>query len=357
MRKISSTETIRKIWTDLSKWIKVPLYILMGFGAVCVVTYGIATWYIHKHNDEPFQLGTTFISGYAEYYELDPHETLQAILGDLGMRHLRFVSYWDEIESTKGVYDFSDLDWQMDMAEQYGAKVTLAVGLRQPRWPECHAPTWVNAENDIWKDDLNAFMTAVVNRYKGRVHLESYQLENEYFLDVFGECHTFGATRERLQTEFNLIKSLDPSRPIILSLSNNYAFPVGEPVPDVYGVSVYKRVFDYTVTHRYFEYPFPSWYYAARAGIIEMRSGKESVLHELQTEPWGPIGVKEMSIAEQDKTMNAELLTTRVDYAKKTGFRTVDTWGAEWWYWRKQKLNDPSLWNAAKDAVADSATH
>jgi hypothetical protein len=31
--------------------------------------------------------------------------------------------------------------------------------------------------------------------------------------------------------------------------------------------------------------------------------------------------------------------------------KKVDLWGAEWWYWRKVKMNDPSLWNAAREEV------
>jgi len=336
-----------------NRWVTIPAIILAVLGAICLGGYGLSRWYVNKHADEPVQLGTTFISSYAQYYDLDPKQTLEAIFKDLGMKHIRLVSYWSEIEPAKGTYDFSNLDWQMDMAERYGANVTLTLGLRQPRWPECHAPSWVHDElaNDEWKTDLNKFIAATVDRYKSRVHLESYQLENEYFLSAFGECKQFGGERQRLIDEFNLVKDHDPSHPVILSLSNNYGLPFNEPTPDIYGVSVYKKVYDYTVTKRYFEYPFPAWYYGARAAIIEMRSGKSSVLHELQTEPWGPTGVKEMPISEQDKTMNAKLLTERIDYAKQTGFRTIDTWGAEWWYWRKEKLQDPSLWNAAKASV------
>ena len=42
------------------------------------------------------------------------------------------------------------------------AKVILTVGLRQPRWPECHAPGWadINQPNDQWQPQLNNFMLA-----------------------------------------------------------------------------------------------------------------------------------------------------------------------------------------------------
>src|SRR5581483_8742725 len=98
--------------------------------------------------------------------------TLQAMLepasaGGLGMKQVRLVSYWGDIEPTKGSYDFSTLDWEFALANQYHTKVSLAVGLRQPRWPECHQPDWVNGEpSSVWEPQLYKFMQAVVDRYK-----------------------------------------------------------------------------------------------------------------------------------------------------------------------------------------------
>jgi hypothetical protein len=64
--------------------------------------YGIARWYIAIHSKEQVQLGTTFIPSYAEYYGLDAKETFHALIYDLGVRHLRLVSYWDKTEPTPG---------------------------------------------------------------------------------------------------------------------------------------------------------------------------------------------------------------------------------------------------------------
>jgi hypothetical protein len=127
---------------------------------------------------------------------------------------------------------------------------------------------------------------------------------------------------------------------------------LGEPTPDLYGVAVYKRVFDYTLMHRYFEYPYPPWFYGLLAGAGELRSGKPMIIHELQMEPWMPDGFAindPASIPEQNKSMNADRLQARFQYGIDTGIRTVDAWGVEWWYWRKVKANDPSLWNVARD--------
>lgn len=335
-----------------SKFKKSLIIILIFIFLFVAQAYAVAYWYQKKHNDEPLTFGVTFISNYAEYYDLDPKETMYALRDDLGFKRFRLVSYWKDIETSPGEYDFSELDWQFEAVNEVDGEVSLAIGLRQPRWPECHAPDWVVPEQqDVWYPQLKEFMTAVVNRYKDNPALDSYQLENEYLLGVFGECKDYGAERERLQDEFNLVKALDSNTPIIISYANNYfGVATSEPLPDQVGVSVYKTVYDYTVTKRYIEYPFPSWYYSWRAGQQEILTGKDSMLHELQTEPWTKTDVKSSSIPEQDKTMDAKRLEERISYGVATGFRDIDLWGGEWWYWRKVN-GDDSLWETVRNEI------
>lgn len=347
-------QAVKNFWKQQSNWIKIPTYIMAFLVLVAGIMYGLSAWYINKHHDEPLKFGVTFISEYAEYYDLNPQQTLEAIFTDLQIKHVRLVSYWEDIETSPGVYDFSSLDWQFDMAQKYGAEVSLAIGLRQPRWPECHAPTWIHGSNkSYWYPELQKFMTATVNHYKTRTVLDSYQLENEYFLNNFGECASYGFDRERLKEEYSLVKSLDDKHPIILSQASNFfGLPLGEPVPDEYGVSVYKYLYDEQITHNYLNYPLPSWYFTARSALIELIHGKPSVLHELQGEPWGPTDILNMSDEEQFKSMNPEILDERIHYGIDTGFREIYLWGAEWWYWRKEFKNDPSLWNIVKSENA-----
>ena len=339
---------------SLSVWKKSLLIIIIFCIAFVAQAYAIGYWYQKKHSSEPITFGVTFIPNYARFFELDPQETMLALRDDLGFKRFRLVSYWKDIEKSPGQYDFSELDWQFEKVNEVGGEVSLAIGLRQPRWPECHAPQWVKAEDkDVWYPQLKQFMQAVIERYGDNPALTSYQLENEFFLGVFGECGHYGAERERLIDEFNFVKNLDPNTPIILSYANNYfGVATGQPQPDQVGVSVYKRVWEQTVTKRYFEYPFPSWYYSWRAGLQEILTGKDSMLHELQAEPWTPTDVKTVSIEEQDKSMNADRLRERIQYGVATGFRDIDLWGGEWWYWRKQNQDDPSLWEAVREEKA-----
>ena len=340
-------------WKPRRIWQKIVLITTAFVILFTAQAYAIAYWYQQKHKNEPLNIGVTFVANYARYFDSDPKEVFLALRDDLGFKRFRLVSYWSDIEKTNGQYDFSELDWQFDKVEEVGGTVTLAIGLRQPRWPECHLPSWAhNMQYEQFYGELSDYMTAVINRYKDRPSLVSYQLENEYYLAVFADCPY--TTKERLVSEFNLVKSLDQNTPVIVSLSNNYlGIPVNKPHADQYGVSVYKRVWDKTITKRYFEYPFTSWYYAWRAGLTEIWNRKSSMLHELQAEPWPPTGVKEATIEEQNKSMDAARLAERIDYGVDTGFRDIDLWGGEWWYWRKVKFNDDSLWNTAKEKMVE----
>ena len=317
--------------------------------------YGLAQWYIHS-KPGPQTVGVSFIPDYAQALGVDPQQTMDALLG-IGVKNFRLVSYWSDIEQTPGHYDFSQLDWQFAKAERAQAHITLTVGLRQPRWPECHIPDWAAAEPaSQWQPQLEAFMTKVVQRYQHSPALNKYQLENEYFLQGFGTCTDY--SRARLISEYKLLKRLDPQHPVILGRSNNdLGYPVGQPQPDLFSVSVYKRVWDAGFSHRYLEYPFPAWYYGFLAGWQELVNHRDMVLGELQAEAWPPNGktIPETPLSEQNKSMDAQRLTDRIQYGKATGMRTIYLWGAEYWYYRAQVLHDPSLWQVAQTEFKTAA--
>lgn len=332
-------------------WQKIVL-VLMAFVLLWVGgMYGVARWYIAQHADEPLKQGVTFIPRYARYFELDPRETLQAIIDDLGVKQFRLVSYWDDIEATPGVYDFTELDWQFEKVQAAGGKVSLAIGLRQPRWPECHMPAWAAAKPmSEWSKDVKTFMQKVIERYGDHPTLESYQLENEFFMTVFGTCPDH--TRARLVDEYKFVKALDTDTPVIVSRSNNWlGIPLNEPRADRFGISVYKRVWDKTYTKRYFEYPLPAWFYASLAGAGEIVTGRDMIIHELQAEAWLPDGydMRTAPLEEMNKSLNAERLRDRFEYGRATGIREIYAWGVEWWYFRQEKRGDPSLWDVAKE--------
>jgi hypothetical protein len=354
-----STSYTKQLISSLSRWpikywrkswwhkIVCTLFILVLL--LLGTIYGISQWYIHTESSIPLNLGVSYIPDYAQSLGLNPEATMDALLG-INIKQFRLVSYWGDGEPTPGHYDFSQLDWEFQKAEASHAKIILTLGLRQPRWPECHMPTWATNETESqWQPQLENYMQAIVERYKNSPSLGSYQVENEYFLSGFGICTN--ADRSRLISEYNLVKRLDPNHPIIVTRSDNAnGIPVGQPQPDEFSISIYRRVWDASVTHRYLEYPYPAWYYGFLAGWQKLADRRDMMIGELQAEAWAPHGqsITETSLAEQSKSINAQRLQAVFNYGKATGMHSIDLWGAEYWYYRKVVLNDPSLWNVAQ---------
>ena len=111
------------------------------------IIFGVL-FYLGRQTADPnrkITWGVTFSTYFAKKMNIDWKAAYVAILDDLKIRNLRVVAYWAEIEATKGAYDFSDLDWQVEQAGQHGAKIILSVGRRVPRWPECHEPDWAKS--------------------------------------------------------------------------------------------------------------------------------------------------------------------------------------------------------------------
>jgi hypothetical protein len=341
-------------------WFTKTLCILGAALVLLVLTmFGISRWYAHSQAGKPYEIGVSFIPAYATSLGVDPQETFDALLG-IGVKHFRLVSYWNQGEPSPGHYDFSQLDWQFAKAEKANAHIILTVGLRQPRWPECHQPGWVDTTKPLsqWQPQLEAYMQKVVERYKNSPALESYQLENEYFLQGFGTCTD--ASRSRLVSEYNLVKKLDPNHPVIVGRSNNaLGFPVGKPTPDEWSISVYKRVWDAGITHRYLEYPFPSWFYGFIAGTQQIIWHKNMIIAELQAEAWPPNqkSIPDVSLQEQNKSFDAARFRDRFTYARDTGMHTYYLWGGEYWYYRETVLRDNTVWDVAKQEFAQPATN
>ncbi len=259
--------------------------------------------------------GVSFSIKYARELDVNPRACLEAALKDLGARRLRLMSYWDIHEQKQGVHDFGELDWQFDLAKKYGAKVSLAIGLRQPRWPESHWPAWTkDLDATTWQQYLLNYIETTVRRYRNHPSLQSWQLENEALLKSFGLHGNYD--RRRLQQELQLVKQTDNMHPVIMTMSDSWGIPVRKPWPDIFGISLYRRFYDrgaYRYSRR------PAWFYALRGRLITLLTGRPVFIHELQMEPWGPKATVELSHDEQRQTMNPDYFNQTVAYAAKTG--------------------------------------
>lgn len=292
--------------------------------------------------------GITFSQNYATQLGLDWKETYLALLDDLKVRDLRLIAHWDIIEKEPSNYDFEDISWQLEEAQKRGLSVILIVGMKTPRWPECHIPDWAK---DLTKKEqqekILEMLETVVLKYKDSPVIKYWQVENEPFF-TFGECPW--RDKSFFKKEVELVRNLDNrQRPILMTESGELStwFPAAR-ISDIVGVTMYRQTWWHRAGGFYANYPLPPVHYWRKAKIIEKIFGKKVIVVELQAEAWGPRPLYALPIETQKKIMDSKDFKNNIEYARKTGFDTFYLWGAEWWYFLKVKHDLPEIWEEAK---------
>lgn len=296
---------------------------------------------------EKITWGVNFSQKYAKDLGLDWKETFLALLDDLKVRNFKVAAHWDLIEPEDKEFYFDDLDWQINEVEKRGAKVFLVIGMKTTRWPECHIPDWAkDLSKKEQQEKILKILEQIVLRYGDRVSVWAWQVENEPFFP-FGVCPW--VDKKFVKKEVDLVKSLDPQkRPIIMADSGEGSFWIDAArFGDIPSTTMYEKVW-FRQIKMYIRYPLPPVFYWRKAQIIKLFFGKKVIVGELQAEPFGPKLSYDLSLAEQEKTMNLEQFKKNIEFATKTGFDTFYLWGAEWWYWMEIRQNRPEIWNEAK---------
>ena len=296
---------------------------------------------------EEIKWGVNFSHKHARGLGLDWKENYLALINDLEVKNIKLAVYWDLIEKEEGVYDFQDLDWQIKTAEEKGVELLLVMGMKVPRWPECHIPGWAEQlDKEKQQERILKILEKIILRYQGSPAIWAWQVENEPFFP-FGNCPW--SDKDFLKKEVELVKSLDEQkRPVIISDSGEGSFWFqAARLGDIVGTTMYRKVWFHQL-ETYVTYPLPPVFYARKAKIIEKLFGKKVINVELQAEPWGPNLLYDSPLEEQEKTMNLEQFKKNIEFAKKTGFDTFYLWGAEWWYWMKMEQDQPEIWQEVK---------
>lgn len=292
--------------------------------------------------DENPDFSFTFSSKQAESFGLDWKKTYEASLDDFRWDSIRIPVYWDRTEPHKGKFNFDELDYQLTEAAKRGIKVTLAIGHKVPRWPECHDPKWTSSySKKELIDQLFEFDRVIVERYKDHPALARWQVENE-LLFPFGKCHNYFGLPTFGQ-EIDLVRTLDQNHKILVTDSGEWTpwIPMAA-YGDVLGSSLYREAWN--SIFGYIPFPISPGYYQLRQSIVHVLFKKEVIVTELQGEPWGPKGIHEMTQEEMKRYMPLSKLQKNIEFAKKAGFKEIGLWGVEWWYFMKEQ-GDQSYWN------------
>ena len=326
---------------------KIALAAIIGICGIALLAAALS----YRPVPERIDYGVTFSKFFADELGVDWIDVYQAALDDLQIRKFRLVAYWPLIEPKRDVYDFSDMDYQITEAAARDAEVILAIGRRLPRWPECHTPQWVGTMPwEEQKMELRQYLTAVVERYKDEPAITMWQVENEPYLHAYAG-HICGELDEAfLKEEVTLVKSLDPSRPVLVTDSGNLGtwykpYSVG----DAFGTSVY--VHFWTPELGQFRTVQPAALYRLKTNLMRAWGDKPSVLIELSGEPWLVEPVTKVPVETQLTRMNLEKFRDIVSYAEATHFSEQYFWGVEWWYWMRER-GHAEFWDYARTLYA-----
>ena len=348
-----------------------PLYLVpVLLGLVGVRVLAGTPWYESAPLGQPIY-GVDFSCRQAEWLGENCRQALTAILSQLHVRHVRLSAYWDDLEPSPGVYDFSSLDWQIAEAAHYGARVTLSVGMKAQRSPEYYLPDWVRAGESIPEGSSPAaipriaaatldFVHAVVAHEASQPAVEVWQVENEPYVHFWRTAHDWSLPQSFVAQEAAAIRAEDPARrPLLIThaswLRTDATWKQILKTADIVGEAVYTKRQRGPIAGIYL-WPFklgpltPNLPGQARAA---QRQGKALWISELQAEPfeapWVNIrGSKNCRFP----SISPALLRQNLELADRSGAQRVYLWGSEWWYYCLTAHHDAELWQVAQQALA-----
>ncbi len=314
---------------------------------VLVVGLGIYGWSFtldFTPEEEPVY-GMTFSKAHAQSLGLDWQQAFLAQLDELNIKHWRLSAYWNEIEQEDDYFTFDDLDWQINEVRKRGGSVTLALGRRLPRWPECHTPEWAeNLTEAEQQEKTLEMLPEVIGRYKHDPTIVRWQIENEPLLPFFGDCPS--PDLDFLKREIELVQELD-DRPVMTTASGELGnWTDSGKYTDLLGVSLYRVVWKPIINE--IVYPISPGMYKLRQWAVQKNGVGDIILSELQAEPWVPHGFLGTPLEDHFKTMNPKIFDQNIEYASASGFTEIWLWGGEWWYWLKTQHGKTEMWEKGK---------
>ena len=295
---------------------------------------------------ENINWGVNFSQKQALDLSLEPKEIYIDMLDNLKVRNIKIAMHWDLIEKTQDSFDMEDFDFYMEEAKKRDAKVILAIGIKTPRWPEYHMPSWLeDLTKEEQQEEILEMISFVVERYKDYPNLIAWQIENEPFFN-YGKAPW--KDNDFLKKEIEIAKKIDDSHNIIITDSGEMSFWIkAARLGDIVGITMYTKVWSETLKDS-FSYFLPAVFYGKKADLIKLIFNKEVWCLELQAEPWAEELIQDASLEKQLESMDIDRFRYNIEYAKKTGLNTFYFWGGEWWYYMQEKHHNSSFLNEAK---------
>lgn len=311
--------------------------ILALLGIFVIIFFGI--WIKYNYfdtTDNPgMKLGVSFDPEYAGSLQLDPANVFKMLAYDWKFKYFRMPLHWDKVESEKGKFNFSEMDYYVKEAERSGAKVMLAIGNKTPRWPECHIPKWAGELHSAeYHKALENYLLTAVEHFKNNSAVEIWQVENEPFLQ-FGNC--LRLTNDELRNEISLVKQVDPNHPVLVADSGELTlWNITAKAGDLFGMTMYRVVWNKYIGYWNYDW-LPAAFYRLKLALVG-RPLETSFVVELQAEPWAQnTSLDQMTIQDQGKSMDLARFKKNLNYVKRVGVDRAYLWGGEWWSWLEEK--------------------
>lgn len=298
-------------------------------------------WLNNRPTTKPV-FGVTYSWVYAERLGQNPVKTYERIVDDLEVKDVRIPLYWSEIEHEEGEFDWSIPDALLQLSEDHGVNLTVVIGSKVPRWPECYVPDWAEKFSEIYQQQaVLKFIEEAVDRYKSSASVIRWQVDNEPFFP-FGICSQI--SQAQFQERVDLVRSLD-DRPIQVTVSGELGpWLDSAKSADILGISMYRQTWNDLFGH--FVYPLTPDYYYFRSTLIR-GAVSQVVVSELQAEPWFSAPIESKPLLEWYDSFTVEMFNQNVQFAQEAGLSEAYLWGAEWWYALKEQ-GDDRLWEEAR---------
>jgi len=182
-------------------------------------------------------LGLSFRPLQAESFGLEPRAALRALLPH-PFEVIRLGAYWNRMEPAPGRFDPSELDWQVDAAEEAGKRIIICLGpVKTFGYPEFFVPRH-HLPEPLPEGSLigpaghasllaagTEFVTRVIERYRSRESVIAWQVEHEA-VDPLGMEHSWRLSAGFVRREVDAVRTVDPGRPVLL----NGFLPTSTPV-------------------------------------------------------------------------------------------------------------------------------
>jgi hypothetical protein len=303
-------------------------------------------------------LGTTFTRWRAESLGLDYRTCFQRVC-ELGLGLIRLAASWREVSE----FGMGHLDWLLAEAQARSRRVLMTVGMKAPGWPEFHLPQGLEPGDPAVQRRALDHIAAVVERYRSHPAIAAWQIENEPFNRSGPQ--SLWIPRIVVRREARLVRSLDPSRPLVISTFAHFdegldrsssrhqsgwlrrlhlAIPAEREAlailgtGDVLGTDVYQAIGfkDSGDVERIARAGADQLEWVARWRRIALAQRKRFWVLEAQAEPW-----ESQRLAQGDPlTVQPAGIAALVASLNRAGVETVLLWGAEYWLWR-QDQGDP----------------